>query len=102
MDCSERRRELSHSLNLIAPEVISTLFKVLISSVQEFNTNRSEILKRRGKVCLGCLLPYLEWQNPQVFTQENRIPVLFALLPEKEFQIEAADGIIQVSNFAQV
>lgn len=76
--------------------MISALYNVLITSVQQYNTSRSEAFKRRGKVCLGCLLPYLEWLNPVIFTQENRIPVLFALLPEKDFQIEAADCIIQV------
>ncbi|CAL8089627.1 unnamed protein product [Orchesella dallaii] len=96
VDCSERKKELSYSLNTIAPDVITTLFKVLVSSVQEFNTSHSDSLRRRGKVCLGCLLPYLEWLNPNLFTQENRISILFALLPEKQFQIEAADCIIQL------
>ncbi|ODN00153.1 Exportin-5 [Orchesella cincta] len=96
VDCSERKKELSLSLNAIAPDVITTLFKVLVSSVQAFNASHSDALRRRGKVCLGCLLPYIEWLNPNLFAQDNRISILFALLPEKEFQIEAADCIIQL------
>lgn len=83
-------------MNAIAPDVISALFNVLISSVQEYNASQAVSSKRRGKVCLGCLLPYIEWLNPLIFTQENRVSVLFALLPEKEFQMETADCIIQV------
>lgn len=97
VDCSERRRELNQSLNAISSEVISSVYNVLVQSVQQYKANQADVSsKRRAKVCLGCLLPYFEWLNPQVFTQENRIPILFALLPEVEYQIEAADCLIQL------
>jgi hypothetical protein len=96
VDCTERRRELSASLTAIAKEVIATFYRVLVESVKQFHTTNLQAYKRRAKICLGCLLPYIEWNNPMTFVTDNRIPILFALLPEPNFQMEAVECILQV------
>jgi hypothetical protein len=96
IDCQERRRELNQSLTAICPDVIKTFFRVLIESVKQFQSTTAQVHQRRAKVCLGCLLPCIEWAPPSSFAKDNMIPTLFALLPDFYFQMNAAECILQV------
>lgn len=98
VDCQERRRELSVSLNAIAPEVINNFFRVLIESVKQYHGTAAEVHQRRAKVCLGCLLPYIEWTNPATFAKDNMIPTLFTLFTDFYFQMNAAECVLQVRS----
>ena len=92
-----RKRELMQSLVAIAKDMVPTLVKLLVESLERYAAGQSVVDLGKCKLFLGSILPFIELASLNLFTEDNRLTLLFQLLRHPTFKTDAADCILQVS-----
>jgi len=84
------------SLNLTANDIVTLLFKTLADTIKLFLFTDDKALEPRIEIILSVICAYLEWVNTSNILTGERIPALLTMLQLKQFQVSAAECLVQV------